>query len=141
VIEIEQSGITKNNVLDLHKKLKPCVYYKFYNKRVLVTHGGLSSLPENLVFVGTNQMINGVGEASDAYLVAENFNKNTNENTYQVHGHRNQEDIPIENGRTFNLCPEKEGFLRIVTLERNRFHSQKIKIQKLTFEQIEDSKI
>lgn len=141
VTKIEQSGITKNNVLDLHKKLKPCVYYKFYNKRVLVTHGGLSSLPENLVFVGAYQMINGVGEDSDAYLVAESFNKNTNENTYQVHGHRNPENIPIQNGRTFNLCPEKEGFLRIVTLERDRFQSQKIKIQKLTFEQIEDSKI
>jgi predicted kinase/predicted phosphodiesterase len=128
VTEMEQSGVTKNNVLDLHKRLKPCVYYKFYNKRVLVTHGGLSSLPENLVFVGANQMINGVGEASDAYLVAESFNKNTNENTYQMHGHRNPENIPIENGRTFNLCPEKEGFLRIVTLERDRFHSQKIKI-------------
>jgi predicted kinase/predicted phosphodiesterase len=128
VTEMEQSGVTKNNVLDLHKRLKPCVYYKFYNKRVLVTHGGLSSLPENLVFVGANQMINGVGESSDAYLVAESFNKNTNENTYQMHGHRNPENIPIENGRTFNLCPEKEGFLRIVTLERDRFHSQKIKI-------------
>lgn len=128
VTEMEQPGVTRNNVLNLHRKLKPCVYYKFYNKRVLVTHGGLSTLPENLVFVGANQMIDGVGEASDAYLVAESFNKSTNEDTYQVHGHRNPENIPIENGRTFNLCPEKEGFLRIVTLERDKFHSQKIKI-------------
>lgn len=131
--EMEQSGVTKNNVLDLHKKLKPCVYYKFYNKCVLVTHGGLSSLPENLVFVGADQMINGVGEPEDAYLVATSFNKNTNENTYQVHGHRNPENLPIENGRTFNLCPGKESFLRIATLERDGVHSQQVKIQKLTF--------
>ncbi|WP_243684739.1 hypothetical protein [Methanosarcina barkeri] len=50
-------------------------------------------------------MINGVGEPEDAYMVATSFNKNTNENTYQVHGHRNPENLPIENGRTFNLCP------------------------------------
>ncbi|MDD3052691.1 MAG: AAA family ATPase [Candidatus Cloacimonetes bacterium] len=131
--EMEQLGVTKNNVLDLHKKLRTCVYYKFYNKCVLVTHGGLSSLPENLVFVGADQMINGVGEPEDAYMVATSFNKNTNENTYQVHGHRNPENLPIENGRTFNLCPEIEGFLRIVTLKRDGFHSKQVKIQKLTF--------
>jgi hypothetical protein len=100
---------------------------------VLVTHGGLSSLPENLVFIGTDQMINGVGEPEDVYMVSANFNKNTNENTYQVHGHRNPENLPIENGRTFNLCPEKEGFLRIVTLERDGFHSQQVNTQKPTF--------
>lgn len=131
--EIEQAGITKNCVLNLYKKLKPCIYYKFGNRYVLVTHGGLSSLPENLIFVGAEQMINGVGEPEDAYMVAANFNKNTNENTYQIHGHRNPENLPIENGRTFNLCSEKEGFLRIVTLNRYGFHSQEIKIQKLTF--------
>ncbi|HWQ49804.1 MAG TPA: hypothetical protein VN414_12865 [Methanosarcina sp.] len=50
VPEMEQAGITKNNVLNLHKKLKPCIYYEFYSRSVLVTHGGLSNLPENLFF-------------------------------------------------------------------------------------------
>jgi predicted kinase len=125
--EIEQAGITKNYILNLYKKLEPCAYYNFHNRCVLVTHGGLSSLPEDLVFVEAEQMINGVGEPEDTYMVAANFNKNTNENTYQVHGHRNPEGLPIENGRTFNLCPEKKGFLRTVTLDRYGFHSQEIK--------------
>ncbi len=133
VPEMKLAGVTKNYVLNLHKKLNPCIYYKFYNRYVLVTHGGLSSLPENLVFVGADQMINGVGEPEDVYLVAASFNKNTNENTYQVHGHRNPENFPIENGRTFNLCPEKKGFLRIITLDENGFHSKEIKIPKPTF--------
>lgn len=133
VPEMEQAGITKSDFLNLRKRLKSCIYYEFHNKCVLVTHGGMSSLPENLIFVGADQMINGVGEPEYAYLVATSFNKNTNENTYQVHGHRNPENLPIENGRTFNLCPGKEDFLRIVTLDRNGFHSQQIKIQKLTF--------
>ncbi len=124
--EMEHPGITKNCIPGLYKKLKPCVYYKFHNKCVLVTHGGLSSLPENLVFVGADQMINGVGELEDTYMVAANFNKNTSEDTYQVHGHRNPENLPIENGRIFNLCSEKEDLLRTVTLDRDGFHSQEI---------------
>ena len=107
----------------------PCVYYKFHDKSVLVTHGGLSSLPENLIFVGAEQMINGVGEPEDASLVAEYFNKNTNENTYQVHGHRNPENLPVKNGRTFNLSDEsrKGSFLRTLTLDREGFDWQCIR--------------
>ncbi|MGB9939847.1 AAA family ATPase [Methanosarcina sp.] len=127
VPDMKQAGITKNGILSLHKKLRPCTYYKFHNRCVLVTHGGLSSLPENLIYIGAEQMINGVGKPEDAYLVAASFNKNADESTYQVHGHRNPENLPIENGRTFNLCPGKEDFLRILTLDREGFHSQEIK--------------
>jgi hypothetical protein len=88
------------------------------------------SLPENLVFVGAEQIINGIGEPEDS-LVAASFNINTNENTYQVHSYRNPEGLPIENGRTLNLCPEKEGFLRIVTLDSDGFHSQEIKMHEV----------
>ena len=130
-IEIEQESITKNDILNIYKKLKLCAYYKFHNRCVLITHGGLSNLPDNLVFVGAEQIINGVGEPEDISLVAASFNKNTNENTYQVHSHRNPEGLPIENGRTFNLCPEKEGFLRIVTLDSDGFHSQEIKMHEV----------
>lgn len=56
---------------------------------VLTTHGGLNSLPKNLAFVGTDQMINRVGKLKDTDTVSASFNKNTNKNTYQVHGHRN----------------------------------------------------
>lgn len=127
--EIEQAGVTKSLILELYKKMKPCVYYKFNNKHVLVTHGGLSNLPENLIFIGTEQMINGVGEPEDALTIAESFNNNTNENIYQVHGHRNPENLPIKNGRTFNLCNETENreFLRIVTLDRKGFYGQEIR--------------
>lgn len=131
VAEIEQEGITKSYILNLYKKFKPCSFYQFHNRCVLVTHGGLSNLPENLVFVGAEQMINGVGEPEDTYLVAASFNKDTNEHTYQVHGHRNPEGLPIENGRTFNLCPDKEGFLRTLTLDRDGFHSQEIKMHEV----------
>ena len=76
-------------------------------------------------------MIYGVGEPEDAQLIAASFNKNTNENIYQIHGHRNPENLPIKNGRTFNLCSEKEGFLRTVTLDKDGFHSKKINIHEV----------
>ena len=88
--------------------MEPCVCYNFYDRCVLVTHGGLSSLPENLIFAGSAQMINGVGEPEDAGIVAASFNRNTNKRTYQVHSHRNPENLPIKNGRTFNLSHEVE---------------------------------
>ncbi len=121
--ELERAGVTLSDALKLYRKTVPCVYYKFHNKSVLVTHGGLSNLPENLIFVGTEQMINGVGEPEDASLVAESFNKNTTENMYQIHGHRNPDNLPVENGRTFNLCDGNQngGFLRILTLDKEGF--------------------
>ncbi|WP_440946104.1 AAA family ATPase [Methanosarcina sp. T3] len=124
--ELEQADFTGNNVSELYRKTVPCVYYKFHNKRVLVTHGGLSNLPDNLVFMGTEQMINGVGGPEDAALVAESFNKNTGESTYQIHGHRNPENLPVENGRTFNLCDKSlnGGFLRVLTLDKEGFHAR-----------------
>lgn len=127
VPKIKHAGISNSGIIRLYEKLRLCAYYKFHDRYVLVTHGGLSSLPENLIFIGADQMINGVGEPEDADLVAESFNRNTDEDTYQVHGHRNPENLPIENGRTFNLCPEKEGSLRIFTLDRDGFHSQEIR--------------
>jgi hypothetical protein len=73
-------------------------------------------------------MINGVGEPKDASIVAASFNLNTNENTYQVHGHRNPENLPIENGRTFNLfCETENGVsLRVLTLDKEGFHIEEI---------------
>lgn len=126
--ELGKEGVTKSCLLELHRKMEPCICYNFHNKQVLVTHGGLSSLPENLIFVGSAQMINGVGEPSDAGIIAASFNRNTNENTYQVHGHRNPKNLPIENGRTFNLSyeVEKGGNLRILTLDKDGFQSQEI---------------
>lgn len=126
-----KEGITKNCLLELHRKMESCICYNFHNKQVLVTHGGLSSLPENLIFVGSAQMINGVGEPGDAGIIAASFNKNMNENNYQIHGHRNPKNLPIENGRTFNLsCEgEKRGNLRVLTLDREGFHCYEIEIK------------
>jgi hypothetical protein len=126
--ENKRERVTKSYLLELYGRMEPCICYNFHNKCMLVTHGGLSSLPENLIFEGSAQMINGVGEPEDADIVAASFNRNTNENTYQVHGHRNPKNLPIENGRTFNLGheAEKQRMLRVLTLDECGFHCQEI---------------
>lgn len=126
--ELERAGVTLSDALKLYRKTVPCVYYRFHNKSILVTHGGMSTLPLNLIFTGTEQMINGVGEPEDASLIAETFSKNTDEDTYQVHSHRNPENLPVKNGRTFNLCDENKDveFLKILTLDKEEFNCQYI---------------
>ena len=68
-----------------------------------------------------------MGELEDTDMVAASFNKNTYEHAYQVYSHRNPENLPLENGRTFYLCPENEDLLRTVLLDRDGFHSQEVK--------------
>jgi hypothetical protein len=69
-----------------------------------------------------------VGEPEDASLIAESFNNNTGENTFQIHGHRNPENLPVKNGRTFNLCDENQSgkSLRVLTLDKEGFHDHYI---------------
>ena len=88
----------------LYRKLNQCVYYRFGEKTVLVTHGGLSLIPDNLTKVASEQMIRGVGRYGDYLDVAATFDQTMPENTYQIFGHRNTEDSPIAmSDRCFNL--------------------------------------
>jgi len=45
----------------IYRKLRQCFIYKYGDKVVLCTHGGLSKLPANLSLVNSEQMIKGVG--------------------------------------------------------------------------------
>ncbi len=70
---LEASGISKKDVRQLYRKFGQCAYYKYGEDIYLVTHAGLSTVPENLSFVATEQMIKGVGSYEDSELVAEAF--------------------------------------------------------------------
>ena len=116
----------EKDIKSILSKLRQCIIYEYDGRVVLCTHGGLSSLPENLSFVNTEQMIKGVGLYKDMLLVNESFAKqNENEEIYQVHGHRNVEQVPIRvNENCFNLCEHIEygGNLRCLELDSEGFH-------------------
>lgn len=106
-------------------KLRQCFIYKWNEKIVLCTHGGLSRLPSNLSLINSEQMIKGVGIYRDMIDINNAFaDQNRDKEIYQVHGHRNVEQVGIEvNSHCFNICEHIEygGNLRSLVLDENGF--------------------
>ncbi|MDE6150233.1 MAG: metallophosphoesterase, partial [Ruminococcus sp.] len=117
--QLDNAQISKKAVRQLYRKIGQCAYFQYGKNTYLVTHAGLSTIPENITKVATSQMIRGVGNYNDFELVADSFMKNTPDNCYQIHGHRNTKRLPIQvNERCFNLEGQVEfgGCLRCVAL-------------------------
>lgn len=120
--QLEDAKIDKKDVRQLYRKFGQCAYYKYGKNIYLVTHAGLSVLPDNLTFVATDQMIHGVGNYNDFEKIAETFAEKMPSNYYQIHGHRNTKQVPIRvNDRIFNLEGRVEfgGDLRCVQLGKD----------------------
>lgn len=133
--QLNNAEVSKKDVRQLYRKMGQCAYFKYGNNVYLVTHAGLSTVPENLTKVATSQMIKGVGNYNDFELVAESFVNNTPDNYYQIHGHRNTKHLPTQvNERCFNLEGQVEfgGCLRCVELLPDGTHNV-VEIQNTVF--------
>lgn len=122
---LDAAGIDKKEVRQLYRKFGQCAYYKYGENVFLVTHAGLSIVPENLSFVATEQMIKGVGNYNDFEKIAETFYDKMPENYYQIHGHRNTKQLPVAvNDRVYNLEGQVEfgGCLRCVQVDGEGIH-------------------
>lgn len=122
--------IKKSELRQLCRRFGQVCYFTYGDKKVLVSHGGLSSMKDNLIYVSTEQIIRGVGEYEDYLECAKSFEENTDENTYQINGHRNITDAPVHaTERCFNLEGKVEfgGHLRAVTLDETGFQTHEIK--------------
>lgn len=122
---LEEAGIDKKDIRQLYRRFGQCAYYKYGDNVYLVTHAGLSTLPKNLSFVATDQMIRGVGNYNDFEKIAETFINTTPDNVYQIHGHRNTKRLDTKvNERVFNLEGRVEfgGELRCVQVDKNGIH-------------------
>ena len=127
--QLEDAKIDKKDVRQLYRKFGQCAYYKYGENIYLVTHAGLSVLPDNLTFVSTDQMIHGVGNYNDFEKIAETFVEKMPSNYYQIHGHRNTKQVPIRvNDRVFNLEGRVEfgGDLRCVQLDKDGMHEVEV---------------
>lgn len=123
--QLDNAQIDKKDIRQLYRKMGQCAYYKYDNNIYLVTHAGLSTLPENLTYTATDQMIRGVGNYNDFEKIAETWIRKTHKNCYQIHGHRNTKGLPIKvNDRVFNLEGRVEfgGCLRCVQIDKNGVH-------------------
>lgn len=127
--QLEDAKIDKKDVRQLYRKFGQCAYYRYGENIYLVTHAGLSVLPDNLTFVATDQMIHGVGNYNDFEKIAETFAEKMPSNYYQIHGHRNTKQVPIRvNDRVFNLEGRVEfgGDLRCVQLDKDGMHEVEV---------------
>ena len=127
--QLESARIDKKDIRQLYRKLGQCAYYKYGDNIYLVTHAGLSTIPENLSYVATEQMIKGVGNYNDFEKIAETFMATTPENVYQIHGHRNTKGLPVKvNDRVFNLEGRVEfgGSLRCVQVDKDGIHTVEV---------------
>ncbi|MCX2716695.1 AAA family ATPase [Helicobacter sp. MIT 21-1697] len=119
--DLEQGGIGSKDAHRLYSKLRQCCLYTYDNKIVLCTHGGLPTLPPNLLLVSTKQLIYGSGGYEDMQGCAKSFTLSTTKDTYQVFGHRNREKHSIRvYERNFALEGGVEfgGALRAVVLTK-----------------------
>lgn len=122
------SCFDKKKLRNFYRKLRTFIYYKYYDKYVLVSHGGLTFLPKYFFNIPESQFIRGIGDYDTN--VGEYWDNNSPVNHYQIHGHRNLKHLPIINGtRNFVLEGEVElgGDLRIITLDKQGFKDHYVK--------------
>lgn len=132
--QLDDAKIDKKDIRQLYRKFGQCAYYKYGDNVYLVTHAGLSTMPKNLSYVATDQMIRGVGNYNDFEKIAETWLNTTQNNFYQIHGHRNTKRVPIQvNDRVFNLEGRIEfgGELRCVQVDKEGIHT--IEVQNEVF--------
>lgn len=129
-VELDENNIDKKKLRMLYRKLGQVAYYTYNEKTVIVSHGGISNIPKNMLYLATEQLIKGVGYYEDVEVVNNSFINNTDENTYQIHGHRNPYELPTQiNDRCYCLEGQVEfgGNLRTVILSKDGFKVQEIK--------------
>lgn len=117
--QLEEAKISKKDVRQFYRRLGQCAYFTYHDKTFLITHGGLSYIPDNLTTVATDQIIKGVGSYNEVELAEQTFCDNTPDNFIQIHGHRNPKNLPVKvNDKCYNLEGKVEfgGYLRCVTI-------------------------
>ena len=111
--------IDKKDIRAFYRKIGQLAYFEYGGVKYLVTHGGISYLPEELQLIATEQLINGVGDYN--IQIDEVFNENEkNNNIIQIHGHRNTFEIDGTE-HSYNLEGKIEfgGELKVLQLSKN----------------------
>ncbi len=135
--QLEAAGIDPKEIRKFYRRLGQCAWYSMGGKDYLVNHAGISTLPENPTLIPSVQYIKGVGSYNDFALVEDSFVRNTPDNIFQIHGHRNTKQRPVQaNERVFNLDGGVEfgGCLRCVQVRPGGDHKT-VEIANTVFEQ------
>lgn len=120
---LEIIDIDKSELRSFYRRIGQVAYFDYDGKTYLVSHGGISYVPDELQLVATEQFINGVGDYN--VQIDEIFLENERDkNIMQVHGHRNTFEID-GNQYSINLEGKVEfgGFLKVMILEKGKLPS------------------
>ena len=128
--------IDKKDIRVFYRKIGQLAYFEYDNKKYLVTHGGISYLPNELQLISTDQLIHGIGDYS--INIDELWAQNEND-VVQIHGHRNTFEIDDVDKKSYNLEGKIEfgGHLKVLQLEHNQ-EPNMIKIKNNTFGVLEE---
>ena len=109
-----------------YKSLRQCYPFSFHGNKYLVSHAGLSYVP-NMTFIATSTFINGFGayETDIAKIYDNNYEKGMCQNFIQIHGHRG-----VPDGK-YSFCLEGEvefgGELKYIDITADAFTKNGIK--------------
>ncbi|TKX31847.1 serine/threonine protein phosphatase [Campylobacter aviculae] len=131
--DFKKEKLTPKDAKNLLPYFKECLYYKFEDKLIFCSHGGVNTLPSDppqISFIPSYDFIYGVGHYEDSQIIANQFCSFTEKNIYQIFGHRNRKKLPIQIAERVFLCEGKVdngGYLRVVTLDKESFKCIEIK--------------
>ncbi len=112
---------SQNQAEQLCQKLVDCFIYEYAQFSCLVTHAGISTVPQHPILIPSMQYWKGTGAYE--YPVDETFSHVMHDtNWLQIHGHRNKNFLPVQAAQqSFNLEAQVEygGYLRVMILHAN----------------------
>lgn len=121
ILKTHSIEMVRKNMKKIYYKLRQCFAFTYNNKKYLVTHGGLTSVP-SLTLISTNDMIKGVGgyDMEVDRIYEENYLLGKCQDFIQIHGHRNT--ISTEHSICLEDSVEFGGNLLVmsITKEGNR---------------------
>lgn len=126
--QLVAAGIRPSDAERVCARIVEATRYRWHRHQVLVTHAGLSTVPDRPERVSTWQYSHGTGWYSDP--VGDQFDGAAPEGWVQVHGHRNHGHRPVRaSSRSFNLedAVEYGGHLRVVTLDAGGWHPRELR--------------
>ena len=134
----ELLDIEKKEIRAFYRKLGQIAYFEYGGMKYLISHGGISYVPEELQLIATEQFIRGVGDYNvdidDVYM------NNTMDNSIvQIHGHRNTHEIDNCGIKSYNLEGKIEfgGHLKVLQLYKDKIPLM-IKIKNDNFAPLEE---
>lgn len=118
--QLEAAGVTPAEVGRFLSGFLDVLPYSWHGQKVMVSHAGLASVPQDFVKISQWQYARGTGNYDDP--VDDQFARQAPEGWVQVHGHRNPDMKATQASRnSFNLEDSVEfgGNLRSVILDEN----------------------